>query len=251
MKIIKNVRSENILAIDIETVRYEKEFSKLSENWRSAWSYKNKQDGKVLEEEELSELWNRSSSLYAEFSKVCAISLSYLKDGVLKCKAYSSMDEVELLTVFAQDISKFQSVNKDYRLLGHAAKYFDYPFLCKRYVANGLEIPSILDESGSKPWEMQNLDTNDIWKSFGTGPGSSLQALCTLLDVPLSKVDLVGDEVGEAYFNGELKRISKYCSMDTIATFNVFRKFKGESIFQFKDVVVIKQEQAQPQVQEK
>ena len=39
--------------------------------------------------------------------------------------------------------------------------------------------------------------------------------------------------------------------MDTIATFNVFRKFKGESIFQFKDVVVIKQEQAQPQVQEK
>ena len=87
---------------------------------------------------------------------------------------------------------------------------------------------------------MKNLDTNELWKSFGTGPGSSLQAVCTVLNVPVSKVDLVGDEVGEAYFKGELERIAKYCSLDTIATFNVFRVFKKETIFPFEQVVYVK-----------
>ena len=84
------------------------------------------------------------------------------------------------------------------------------------------------------------MDTNDLWKSFGTGPGSSLQALCTVLNIPISKVDLVGDEVGAAYFKGELTRIADYCSLDTIATFNVFRFFKKESIFSFEEVVYVK-----------
>jgi hypothetical protein len=60
------------------------------------------------------------------------------------------------------------------------------------------------------------------------------------LNIPISKVDLVGDEVGEAYFRGELKRIADYCSLDTIATFNVFRFFKKESIFSFEEVVYVK-----------
>ena len=240
MKTIKNVKSENILTIDIETVRYKEKFSELSEEWQSAWSYKNKQEGKILPNEELSELWERSASLYAEFSKVCAISMTYLKDGVLKCKAYSGTKEAEVLKAFEQDLVKFYAFNKDYRLLGHAAKYFDIPFMCKRYIAQGLDVPTMLDESSAKPWEMVNLDTNELWRSFGTGPGSSLQALCTLLRVPTSKADMHGDEVGQAYFKGEIEKISNYCSLDTIATFNVFRRLKKEEIFTFDSVVFVK-----------
>jgi predicted PolB exonuclease-like 3'-5' exonuclease len=191
-------------------------------------------------EEVLSEKWEKMASLYAEFAKICAISITYLKDGVLKCKAYYGEDEKDILTNFGKDLNSFHKFNSNYRLLGHAAKYYDYPVLCKRYIINGLDIPSILDESGAKPWEMRNMDTNDLWKSFGTGPGSSLQALCTVLDIPISKVDLVGDEVGEAYFRGELERISNYCSLDTIATYNVFRKLKKEPIFSFDEVIYIK-----------
>jgi hypothetical protein len=70
----------------------------------------------------------------------------------------------------------------------------------------------------------------------GTGAGSSLQALCTSLAIPISKVDLVGDEVGNAYYRGEVERIAHYCSLDTIATFNVIRRIKAERIFQFDEV---------------
>ena len=236
MKSIQNINSEDLLTIDIETVRYTKNYADLSPEWKSAWSYKNKQEGIVKNDDELSVLWNNSASLYAEFSKVCAISLTILKDGVLKCKSYYGEDEKEILENFAKDINAFMSKNPKMRLIGHASRYFDFPFLAKRYIANLLSVPGGLDESNAKPWEMKNLDTNELWRGFGTGPGSSLQALCTLLNVPISKVDLVGDEVGEAYFNGELDRISKYCSLDTIATFNVFRVWKKEPIFNFDAV---------------
>ena len=239
MKSVLSINSADVLTLDIETVRIKKNFSELTEEFKSAWAYKMKQDGETLEEEELADKWTKMASLYAEFSKVCAISLTYLKDGVLKCKNYAGTDEKEILNSFASDIKAFFNINNKYRFLGHAARYFDYPFLCKRYIINGFEVPSCLDESASKPWEMKNLDTNELWRSFGTGPGSSLQALCTTLDIPISKVDLIGDEVGEAFYRGELDRIAQYCSLDTIATFNVFRFFKKEPIFQFSDVVYV------------
>lgn len=240
MRAISQINSADLLTIDIEVVRISEDFSKLPEEFRSGWSHKLKHEGEMPDEDVLAEKWEKMASLYAEFSKVCAISITYLKDDVLKCKSYHGTDEKEILLNFAKDLNIFQKHNPRYRLLGHAAKYYDYPVLCKRYIINGIDIPSILDESGSKPWEMKNMDTNDLWKSFGTGPGSSLQALCTVLNIPISKVDLVGDEVGEAYFKGELTRIADYCSLDTIATFNVFRFFKKESIFSFEEVVYVK-----------
>lgn len=240
MKAISHINSADLLTIDIETVRVSENFDKTHEEFKSAWSYKLKHEGEMPSDDVLADKWEKMASLYAEFSKVCAISLTYMKDGVLKCKSYYGTDEKEILSNFAKDLGVFQKFNPNYRLLGHAAKYYDFPFLCKRYIINGIDIPNILDESGAKPWEMKNLDTNELWKSFGTGPGSSLQALCTVLNVPVSKVDLVGDEVGEAYFKGELERIAKYCSLDTIATFNVFRVFKKETIFPFEQVVYVK-----------
>lgn len=236
MKTIDKINSEDILTIDIETVRLYEHLKDAPEQMQSSWERKNTHEGVIPDFIELSTMWDEKSPLYAEFSKVCAISMSYLNgDGILKVKTYYGTNEKEILENFYTDLILFYSHNKSYRLMGHAAKWFDIPYLCKRYIVNGLEIPNALDESNCKPWEMKNLDTNELWKSFGTGPGSSLEALCGALNVPTSKVDLVGDEVGKAFYNGELKRIAEYCSKDVVSTFNVFRRFKYESIFQFEE----------------
>lgn len=245
MKVLNAINSEEILTIDIETVRLYEKLEDAPEGLQSAWEYKNKQAGIIPDFDELSDLWERTASLYAEFSKVCAVSLAYLKDtGELRCKSYSGTNERQILEDLYNDLGLFQKsggVKRD-RLVGHAAKYFDYPFLCKRYTINGLDLPSILDVTDKKPWEQKNLCTNDLWKHGGTGPGSSLQALCVALEIPVSKVDLVGDEVGGAYFRGEIEKIATYCNYDSVATFNVFRRYKGEEIFHFEDVTYIKAE---------
>lgn len=240
MKILDNIKSEDIISLDIETTRVEEHFENLSEGYREAFAYKNKQDGKVPTEQELSDLWERTSSLYPEFSKICAISLSFLHAGKLYCKEFYGPNEKKLLEMVAttlQNITVKGSNEKiKYRLLGHASKYFDYPFMCKRYMINQMDIPDILDTSHLKVWDQTNLDSNELYRMGGTGPGSSLQALCNVLDVPISKVDLVGDEVAKVYFQGGYARIGRYCSYDTVATFNVFRRFKKEPIFQFDEV---------------
>lgn len=239
MKIIKDVPSTAILAIDIETVRIVEHYNDLDEDYKSAWEYKNKQEGKVPDEEVLSDLWVKNASLWPEFSKVCSVAIAYLQGDTLKCKQYTSSFEYIILQELSKDLAAFNKKPGAYRLVGHASKHFDFPFLCKRYIINRMEIPTMLDESFCKPWEQTLLCTNELWKSFGSfsNAGSSLQSLCVALGVPISKVDLVGDEVGKAYFKGELERIGTYCSLDTIATFNVFRRFKLESIFLFSDVV--------------
>ncbi len=239
MKILRGIRTEDIISIDIETVRVGEGFQDLNAGFQSSWEYKNKQDGEIPDYEELEKLWQRSSSLYAEFSKVCAVSLSFLHEGVLFCKEFYGENEEELLKSLSVTLNNIYAKSRNYRLAGHAAKYFDYPYLAKRFVINGLDIPDILDVTDLKPWEQKNLCTNELWKMGGTGAGSSLQALCNVLNIPISKVDLVGDAVGKAFYNKEHERIGRYCSYDTVATFNVVRKLKKESIFEFEDVTYI------------
>lgn len=242
MKLLNDIPSKYFVGIDVETVRLTETYQELSDDFKSAWTYKNKQNGVVPSEEELAELWVKTSSLYAEFSKVCAISLTLLsKEGdKLMCKEFYGSDEKKILLEAGVFLNKMSTSDNNYRLVGHAAKYFDYPYLCKRFIINELDIPQILDTVHLKPWETKNLCTNqDIWKMGGTGPGSSLQALCTVLQIPVSKVDLVGDEVGASYFRGEYQRIGRYCSLDTIAVFNVIRKLKKETIYKFEDVKYI------------
>jgi|GEM_PF-652071 hypothetical protein len=237
MKLLKTIPTNRVVGIDVETVRIEKEFESLSDDYQSAWEYKNKQDGEIPEQEELKDFWEKRSSLYAEFSKVCAVSLTYLDNNDnLTCKEFYGENEKELLESLGIVLNNMVAVSSDYRLAGHASKYFDYPFLCKRFVINSLDIPIVLDSLHLKPWEQKNLCTNELWRMGGTGPGSSLQALCTALQIPISKVDLVGDEVGKAYYNSEYERIGRYCSYDTIATFNIIRKLKKEPIFDFNNV---------------
>lgn len=245
MKLLKDIPTKHFVAIDIETVRIVEKYEDLSPEWKSAWEYKNKQSGEVPFFEELVNSWEKTASLYAEFSKVCAVSLVFMVgEEKIKFKEFYGEDETVLLTELGSFLQRISmgAEGKNYRLVGHAAKYFDYPFLCKRYIINSLIIPTLLDTAHLKPWESRNLCTNqDIWKMGGSGAGSSLQALCTALNIPISKVDLVGDEVGSAYYRGEVERIAKYCTLDTIATFNVIRRIKGEKVFEFDEVTEVKE----------
>ena len=240
MKILQPIKTSMTASIDIETVRIEDNFKDLSEGYKSAWKYKNKQDGVIPNDTELSILWAKNASLYAEFSKVCAVSLAFMHKDKLICKEFYGKNEKNLLRVLGSTLNNMIANNKEWRLAGHASKFFDYPFLGKRFIINNLDIPIIIDSTALKPWEQSNLCTNEIWKLGGTGAGSSLQALCNVLEVPVSKVDLVGDEVGAAFYNNELERIGRYCSLDTIATYNVLRKLKKESTFTFEEVEYIK-----------
>lgn len=239
MKILNRIKTENVVSIDIETVRLFDKYEDADESTQDAWEYKNKNEGIIPDHEELSRRWLQSSALYAEFSKICAVSITFMHKGTLFAKEFYGPDEESILQNVGETLDSIENTGSEYRLAGHSAKFFDYPYLCKRFIINGLEIPSIIDTTDKKPWEQTNLDTNELWKMGGSGHGSSLTALCNALQIPTSKVDMTGDQVGDEYYKKEYEKIGRYCSFDTIVTFNVLRKFKQESVFDFEDVVYI------------
>jgi len=231
MKALSFIKIEDIVAIDIETVRIVDNYEDLSPDYKVAWAYKCKDDKDIPSEERLAELWKgKDSAVNAEFAKICAISLT-MKEGKkdsLRCAEIYGDNEYDILLKLSDLLNKLPITK---RLLGHAAKFFDYPFLCKRYIINSLPIPSILDSTSSKPWEQTNLCTHELWKMGGLGPSGSLVALSAALGIPISKGDIDGSRVDECYYAGEYTRIGRYCSHDTVGTFNLVCRFKGLPIY--------------------
>lgn len=222
MKLLKNINYDDVLFLDIETVRTHKELPKTGV-MRESWLYKVRydEDNDNLAEESYTE----KASLYAEFSKVVCITMGKISNNSIALKSFTGKNEVEILKSFKMALEVIQSKNPSIRLCGHALLGFDIPFLCKRYMINRIGIPPLLDLSEDKPWTTTVLDTNVIWKGTGFSR-ASLVNIATALGLPSPKSEMDGSEVGDKYFNGELDAIKSYCEQDVVAVANVFRAMK-------------------------
>ena len=86
---LENIRKNNILFLDIETVPAEQSFSELSDKMKELWAKKMEYS---IQKEELSaeELYNKAG-IYAEFGKIVCISVGffYSKEGKSKFRIKS------------------------------------------------------------------------------------------------------------------------------------------------------------------
>lgn len=213
-----------MLFVDIETVPLKDSLLKLPKQLQEAWIKK-----ATKKELDPAKSYLEDSSLYAEFAKICCISIGFFHTDTkgsnagirtFKVKSIFGSSEKAILTEFA-DVLK--AIKKS--LCGHNVKGFDFPFLSKRYVINQIEMPAILITWGKKPWELEHfVDTMELWK-FGSFTGAtSLDALCGALDVPTPKGDMDGSKVREHYFKGHWKKITDYCEKDVVATARCLQK---------------------------
>jgi 3'-5' exonuclease len=64
-------------------------------------------------------------------------------------------------------------------LCAHNGKEFDFPYLSRRMLINGLDLPYLLDNFAKKPWETTLLDTMELWKFGDYKSFTSLELLCS------------------------------------------------------------------------
>ena len=111
-------------------------------------------------------------------------------------------------------------------MCAHNGKEFDYPYIARRMIINGLIIPEILDNAGKKPWEIKLLDTMDLWKFGDYKNYTSLDLLTTILGIPTPKDDIDGSMVAGIYRKEkDIVRIVKYCEKDVVAVAQVLLRF--------------------------
>ena len=98
-------------------------------------------------------------------------------------------------------------------------------------LVNGIEIPEILNTAGKKPWEVNHLDTMELWKFGDYKSFASLNLLAAIFGIPTPKDDIDGSQVGEVYWKtGDLERISTYCQKDVLTVAQIFLKYRCETI---------------------
>lgn len=220
---------KDILFLDIETVSAESSFDQLDERLKTLWSRKAsflKRSEDISEEE----LYFQRAGIYAEFGKVVSIGIGYFhsEDDKLqfRVKALYDHDERALLERFIAILSKMNVDNL--RLCAHNGREFDFPYLSRRMLIHGLRLPSVLDLSGKKPWEVNHLDTMDMWKFGDWKHYTSLDLLAAIFKIDSSKSDMSGADVNGVYYNtDDLEKIASYCIKDVVVTAQVFLKMKN------------------------
>lgn len=220
----------DIVFLDIETVAQCYEFNSLEERLKVQWSRKATFLKRDLEQTDES-VYREKAGIYAEFGKIVCIAVGKLfenesGDIVLKTKAYSGNDEKELLAEFKTMVEKLDA--STLRFCAHNGKEFDYPYLCRRLLVNGLGIPAALNMMGKKPWEIQHLDTLEMWKFGDYKHYTSLDLLAAIFNIPSSKVDMDGSQVNAVYHRDHnLLKIRDYCLRDIVVLSQLYLKLKS------------------------
>ncbi|MEP1954024.1 MAG: 3'-5' exonuclease, partial [Algoriphagus sp.] len=133
-------------------------------------------------------------------------------------KCYANTEEKELLLEFKALLEK-----KKWILCAHNGKEFDFPYLCRRMLINGVALPEPLQIAGKKPWEVRHLDTMELWKFGDYKHYTRLELLASIFGIPSSKDELDGSQVNTTFhLEGDIEKIKKYCLRDVEVTAKVF-----------------------------
>jgi 3'-5' exonuclease len=224
-----NADLKDILFLDIETVGCADNYSKLSERLKAQWARKanffKREEGQTDED-----LFHEKAGIYAEFGKIVVIAIGKYTEGEhgelgIRTKYFADHDEAKLLSEFRETVEK---MGPAVRLCAHNGKEFDFPYMCRRMLVNGIQLPSVLNVAGKKPWEINHLDTLELWKFGDYKHYTSLDLLATIFNIPTSKGVMDGSMVSKVYYQeGDLKKIAEYCVGDVLAIAQLYLKFKG------------------------
>ncbi len=216
----------NILFLDIETVPQCEGFEQAEETYQKLWEEK----ARFLlknEEDTAASVFERAG-IYAEFGKIVCISVGMINqrggERELRIKSFAGDDELELLSSFATMLDRFFSGDQ-HLLCGHNGKEFDFPYIARRMLIQGVPVPKILDTAGKKPWEVKHLDTMQMWKFGDYKHFTSLKLLAHVFGLPTPKDDIDGSQVAGVYWQEKnLERIVTYCEKDVVTLVQVYLK---------------------------
>lgn len=223
---LKEVNLNKVFIIDIETVPQYEHFEEMPISFQQLWERKTRALRK--EEQTATDFYERAG-IWAEFGKVICISVGFFYNNLgkqhFRVGSHFGDNEREILLSFNKLLNEQPS---DLLLCAHNGKEFDYPYLCRRMLINGIEIPKQLELTGKRPWEINHLDTMELWKFGDYKNYTSLNLLAAVFNIPTPKDDIDGSMVKNVYYiENDLQRIVTYCQKDVITTAQILLRFKG------------------------
>lgn len=232
----------DILFLDIETVAQASSYQELDTRWKDLWDIKAQYINRHHPEETCESAYHRAG-IYAEFGKIICISCGFIhgegEERQLIIKSFSGDDEKQLLEDFKEMLVRKWAGNANKFLCAHNGKEFDFPYLCRRMIANNIALPEILQIAGKKPWDIRHLDTMELWKFGDFKSYTSLKLLAGVLGIDSPKDDIDGSMVNAVYWNEKnLERIVTYCQKDVVTLAQVYLRLTCQPTIPVSNIVI-------------
>jgi DNA polymerase elongation subunit (family B) len=235
---LTNLDLHKILFLDIETVPLYESFELVPEIEQTYFSEKTAYQRK--EEQTPAEFYEKAG-IWAEFGKIICISVGYFTPQQnprdFRLKSFYG-EEVDLLKEFKSLVDTYFST--PYHLLcGHNAKEFDFPYIARRMLILGIELPKSLKLFNKKPWEVPHLDTLHLWRFGDYKHYTSLKLMAHVLGIPSPKDDIDGSQVAGVYYKEKnLDRIVQYCEKDVITVAQIILKLRNAPLLTEKEITL-------------
>ena len=227
---LQNIPLEKVLFLDIETVPQYGNWDEMDESLQKLWDKKTLHQRK--DDFTTEEFYKERGGIMAEFGKIICISVGILdKSDKIMIKSFAGDDEKKLLEEFGEIFNRPKL--RDVILCAHNGKEFDFPWIARRFLINGMEPPKPFQLFGKKPWEIPHLDTMELWKFGDYKSYVSLELLANVFGLPTPKDDIDGSMVASMYWiEKDLFRIVQYCEKDVLTLANVFRRMRQENLLE-------------------
>ncbi len=221
---------KQILFIDIETVPLYENYLDAPLRYREFWDKKSTQ---FRAEDSPESVYNRAG-IFAEFGKIVCISAGIITGDAqnpgFKLKSFADENEADILQSFTELLQRMEKKHPVY-LCAHNGKEFDYPYLSRRLLINGLPLPETLNNAGKKPWEVKHLDTLELWKFGDYKHYTSLDLLTYVFNVESPKAEIDGSQVARVFYvEKDIEKIRKYCENDVIALMQIMMRYLGRPL---------------------
>ena len=229
---LQNIPLEKVLFLDIETVPQYGNWDEMDESLQKLWDKKTLHQRK--DDFTAEEFYKERGGIMAEFGKIICISVGILdKSDKIMIKSFAGDDEKKLLEEFGEIFNRPKL--RDVILCAHNGKEFDFPWIARRFLINGMQPPKPFQLFGKKPWEIPHLDTMELWKFGDYKSYVSLELLANVFGLPTPKDDIDGSMVASMYWiEKDLFRIVQYCEKDVLTLANIFRRMRQEELLERK-----------------
>lgn len=180
-------------------------------------------------------------SLHAESGRIVCICVGIIGKEpnceFLKLRCFYNDDEHLLLLEFKAFLQK---LNPSTILCAHNGKAFDFPFICRRMLINGIAIPEILNNGTHKAPELQHLDTLEYWRFGDHGHFTSLEQLAQLFKIETSNKDFDHSVVHKVHYKqNDLQRIVDYCFNDVVTVAQLLLRFNNQNTIRTENIYYV------------
>lgn len=231
-------RIQDVLFLDIETAPLHAEYEELEGIDKYLWD----RTARYIHSDDHSDsVKYENAGVYAEFGRIVCICVGKIGNDTngefLKLRCFYNDDEHLLLLEFNAFLQK---LHPDTKLCAHNGKEFDFPFICRRLLINGIELPEILNVSGKNPWELPLIDTSELWRFGSLTNTTSLEHLAHLFKIESLKKDFDGHSVQKVYYKqNDLQRIVDYCYNDVITIAQLLLRFNNQKTIRTENIYYV------------